>query len=208
MVGHAAGVAGRGRPAAGDRGGRPAVTSAHELAAIAQRLFVARGFDETSVDDIAAAAGIGRRTFFRYFPTKADVCFADSPAELARLRAGLAGADPGGPYRAAVVRAVVAALRFPPQEREWAWQRAQLVLGEPVLQAHATRIYAQWRGAAAEFAAARPHDDDLFPVAVGHAVLAATLAAHEYWIGHPGSDLAEALARTLDLLLPPEPRPT
>ena len=73
----------QGRVASGDRGGRPAVTSAHELAAVAQRLFIAHGFDETSVDDIATAAGISRRTFFRYFSTKADVCFADSPAELA-----------------------------------------------------------------------------------------------------------------------------
>ncbi|MFW3168879.1 TetR family transcriptional regulator [Geodermatophilus sp. CPCC 206100] len=172
---------------------------------MAQRLFIARGFDEVSIDDIAVAAGIGRRTFFRYFPTKADVCFADSPTELARLREALASAAPREPYRPAVVRAVLAALHFPPEDREWAWQRAQLVLGEPVLQAHATRIYAQWRSAAAEFAAARPHDDDVFPVAVGHAVLAATLAAHEYWIAHPGSDLAGALARMLDLLLPPEP---
>jgi mycofactocin system transcriptional regulator len=204
-MGEAPGVVERGRPASGDRGGRPAVTTAHELAAVAQRLFVARGFDETSVDDIAGAAGISRRTFFRYFPTKADVCFADSPAELARLREGLAAADPGEPYRPAIVRSVVAALRFPPEEREWAWQRAQLVLGEPVLQAHATRIYAQWRGVAAEFARGRPHHDDLFPVAVGHAVLAATLAAHEHWIAHPGSDLGAALTRMLDLLLPPEP---
>jgi mycofactocin system transcriptional regulator len=204
-IGHPAGVGERERPSSGDRGGRPAVTSAHELAAVAQRLFIARGFDETSVDDIAQAAGIGRRTFFRYFPTKADVLFADSAAELARLREGLAAADPRQPYRPAIVAAVVAALSFPPEDREWAWQRAQLVLGVPVLQAHATRIYAQWRAVAAEFARRRPHDDDLFPVAVGHAVLAATLAAHEHWITHPGNDLGEALARMLDLLLPPEP---
>jgi AcrR family transcriptional regulator len=201
-------VAEQGRGASGDRGGRPAVTSAHELAAVAQRLFVAHGFDETSVDDIAVAAGISRRTFFRYFPTKADVCFADSPAELARLREGLSAADPRESYRSAIVRAVTAALRFPPGEREWALQRAQLVLGVPVLQAHATRIYAQWRTAAAEFARGRRPDDDVFPVVVGHAVLAATLAAHEHWITHPAGDLDDALARMLDLLLPPEPPST
>jgi AcrR family transcriptional regulator len=201
-------MAEQGRAPGGDRGGRPAVTSAHELAAVAQRLFVAHGFDETSVDDIAVAAGISRRTFFRYFPTKADVCFADSPAELARLREGLSAADPGEPYRPVVVRAVRAALRFPPGEREWALQRAQLVLGVPVLQAHATRVYAQWRTVAAGFARGRRPDDDVFPVVVGHAVLAATLAAHEYWITHPAGDLDDALARMLDLLLPPEPPAT
>ena len=195
----------QGRVASGDRGGRPAVTSAHELAAVAQRLFIAHGFDETSVDDIATAAGISRRTFFRYFSTKADVCFADSPAELVRLQQGLSAADPRESYRPVIVRAVVAALRFPPGEREWAWQRAQLVLEVPVLQAHATRIYAQWRAAAVEFARSRHPDDDVFPVVVGHGMLAGTLAAHEYWIAHPASDLDEALTRMLDLLLPPEP---
>lgn len=195
----------QGRVATGDRGGRPAITSAHELAAVAQRLFVAHGFDETSVEDIATAAGISRRTFFRYFSVKADVCFADSPTELVRLQQALSAADPHESYRLVIVRAVVAALRFPPGEREWAWQRAQLVLEVPVLQAHATRIYAQWRKAAAEFARGRRPDDDVFPVVVGHAVLAGTLAAHEYWITHPASELDDALVRMLDLLLPPEP---
>jgi hypothetical protein len=45
----------------------------------------------------------------------------------------------------------------------------------------------------------------MFPLAVGHAVLAATLAAHEHWITEPGSDLADALTGMLRLLLPPEP---
>jgi AcrR family transcriptional regulator len=191
----------------GDRGGRPAVTSAHELAAVAQRLFVSRGFDETSIEDIATAAGIGRRTFFRYFPTKADVLFADSPRELARLREGLATAEPGEPYRAVVTRAVVEALRFPPGEREWALHRAQLVFTVPALQAHAVRVWAEWRRLAADHARTVPHTDPLFPTAVGHAVLAATLAAHEHWVAVPDEDLGRLLAGMLALLLPPEPTP-
>ena len=39
----------------------------------AMKLSAERGFAATTIDDIAAAAGIGRRTFFRYFPTKEDV---------------------------------------------------------------------------------------------------------------------------------------
>ncbi|TFV55685.1 TetR family transcriptional regulator [Geodermatophilus sp. DF01-2] len=202
----AARVAERGVPAS-DRGGRPAVTSAHELAAVAQRLFVAGGFDETSVEDIAAAAGIGRRTFFRYFPTKADVLFADSPRELARLREGLAEARPGEPYRTVVTRAVVEALRIPPGEREWALHRAQLFFTVPAVQAHAARVWAEWRRLAADHARTVPHADPLFPVAVGHAVLAGTLAAHEQWLTVPDEDLDRLLAGMLDLLLPPEPPP-
>jgi len=95
-------------------GGRPAVTTARELAAVAQRLFVDRGFEQTSIDDVVAVAGIGRRTFFRYFPTKADVLFVESPHDVQRLRDCLAEAADGEPYEAVIRRAVVRALDFRP----------------------------------------------------------------------------------------------
>lgn len=44
-----------------------------ELGEVALRLFIHRGFAETTIEDIAEAAGISRRTFFRYFETKEDV---------------------------------------------------------------------------------------------------------------------------------------
>ncbi len=193
------------RSGPGDRGGRPAVTTPHELAKVAQRLFVETGFEATSVDDIALAAGIGRRTFFRYFPAKADALFADSPAELDRLRTGLEAGEPEESYRPVVTRAVIAALAFAPGDREWALQRARLVLAEPVLLAHAAVVFAQWRGIATDFARRSVRDDEFFARAVGHAVLAATLAAHEQWIAHPDGELADALVGMLELLLPPEP---
>ncbi|MFD0483196.1 TetR family transcriptional regulator [Kineococcus sp. GCM10028916] len=41
-----------------------------ELAAVALELFLDQGYDETTVDQIAAATGMSQRTFFRYFPSK------------------------------------------------------------------------------------------------------------------------------------------
>ena len=55
----------------------------------ALRLFVERGFDQTTIADIAQAAGISNRTFFRYFATKEDVVFADHPDEVERFTAAL-----------------------------------------------------------------------------------------------------------------------
>ena len=76
-------------------GRRPRTTRA-ELERVAFALFEAKGFDETTVDDIAAAAGIGRRTFFRYYPSKNDVVWGDFDGELARLRGWLAATPPTG----------------------------------------------------------------------------------------------------------------
>ncbi|MFF4350202.1 TetR family transcriptional regulator [Streptomyces sp. NPDC001530] len=44
-----------------------------EVSAVAFRLFAEQGFDKTTVDQIAAEAGLSRATFFRYFGTKDDV---------------------------------------------------------------------------------------------------------------------------------------
>jgi mycofactocin system transcriptional regulator len=187
-----------------DTGGRPAATSPRELAAAAQRLFLEKGFDETNIEDIAAAVGVSRRTFFRYFPTKADVLWVESSAELARLREDLAADDGAAPYGEVLTRSIVDALTYPAEQHEWAFQRAQLVLTVPSVQTHAAVRFAEWKDAAAEFAAMRSglRRTDLFPVAVGHAVLAAMLAGHEYWIAHPSSNLADALSESFRLLLP------
>ena len=61
-----------GAPAARDvRRGRPPGTSRRALELIALRLFTEQGFEETTIDQIAAEAGISRRGFFRYFDSKA-----------------------------------------------------------------------------------------------------------------------------------------
>jgi AcrR family transcriptional regulator len=52
-------------------------------------LFEATGFEATTTDQIASAAGISRRTFFRYLPSKEDAVFADNRIYLLDLRAGL-----------------------------------------------------------------------------------------------------------------------
>jgi AcrR family transcriptional regulator len=68
------------------------------LVTAAFQLFLERGYDQTTVDDIVALAGVGRRSFFRYFPSKEDVVFPDHErclADMTRfLAAGTAEDDP------------------------------------------------------------------------------------------------------------------
>lgn len=71
------------------RSGRPA-TSREEIAQVAQRLFEDKGYTATSVTDIAAAVGIGRRTFFAYFPSKPDAFWWNEERDILAVERALA----------------------------------------------------------------------------------------------------------------------
>lgn len=73
------------------------------LADQALRLFDERGFDATTVDDIAAAVGMSSRTFFRYFSTKEDVVVED-PVSFGMIVRDAAAQRPDGESAWTVLR--------------------------------------------------------------------------------------------------------
>ncbi|WP_243708526.1 mycofactocin system transcriptional regulator [Actinomadura sp. GC306] len=178
-------------------------TSAAALERLAFELFARQGFDRTTVDDIAAAAGIARRTFFRYFASKNDLVWGDFEGQLRRLRELLAETGARTPTMDAVRHAVVEFNRFDPQEVPWHRQRMELILGVPVLQADATLRYASWRAVITEFVAARAGvpPSAAVPRLAGHLVLAAAMSAYEHWLASEGraalSDLLDEAIRHL-----------
>ena len=188
-------------PSAG-RSGRPAVTTRAELEQVALELFGQRGFDATTVDDIAVAAGIGRRTFFRYYASKNDVVWGEFEEGLAALRTQLAGTDASRPLLEALKDAVLAFNRLDPEHAPWHRSRMALVLGVPALQAHGTLRYAAWRAVVADFVGERLdlEPSGLLPQLVAHLCLGAALTAYEQWLLRPDADLQELLAQALDAL--------
>ena len=77
--------------AAEPRRGRPPGTSRRELELIALRLFTQQGFDNTTIEQIAAEAGVSKRTFFRYFSSKSSVLWSEFDHEVDVIRAARSG---------------------------------------------------------------------------------------------------------------------
>ncbi len=175
--------------------GRRRITSRAELERVALDLFTSRGFEETTVDDIAAAAGIGRRTFFRYYPSKNDAVWGDFGAQLAGLRRWFDGCAPDVPLMEAVHAGVVAFNRLPKAEEPWHRRRMALILNTPALQAHSTHMYADWRAVIAEFVGKRTGaaPEAMVPQLVAYAALAAAVAAYEQWLRDEDAELEPLL---------------
>jgi AcrR family transcriptional regulator len=101
------------------------------VVAAAIELFQAQGFDQTSVEQIAKAAGVSRSTFFRQFGGKEDVVFADHEVLLEKLREFLSQGhdDPWG----AVCAASESVFAHFAHDPELARRRYQIVRQVPVL---------------------------------------------------------------------------
>jgi TetR/AcrR family transcriptional regulator, regulator of mycofactocin system len=182
------------RTAAG-RVGRRRLTSRGELEHVAFELFDAGGFDRTTVDDIAAAAGISRRTFFRYFPSKNDVVWGDFDSMLDRMRRRLAACPPDRPLMDEVRQALLDFNRVPAEELPWHRRRMALILRTPALQAHSTLRYADWRAVLAGFVGERLRQpaSALAPQTIAHATLGVAVAAYEQWLRDERADLPALL---------------
>jgi mycofactocin system transcriptional regulator len=174
--------------------GRPPVTSRESVGAVALDLFIQRGFEETTMDDIAEALGVGRRTVFRYYASKNDIVWGDFDRVLERIRAELDGHGDDVPVVEAVAAAAVASNRYPAEQLPELRLRLTLITTVPALQAHSMLRYSAWRAVVAEYAARRwgVEPDALEPQALGYAALGASMAAFTAWV-RAGGDLGDHL---------------
>lgn len=109
----------------------PDAAARARVVAAALELFAEHGFDQTSVEQIAQAAGVSRSTFFRQFGGKDDVVFTDHELLLERLREFLA--QPHEDPWAAVCEASVLVYSHFAADPELARRRYAVVRGVPAL---------------------------------------------------------------------------
>jgi mycofactocin system transcriptional regulator len=187
---------------AGVRRGRPPSTSRRELRLIALRLFAERGFDNTTIEQIAAEAGVSERTFFRYFTTKASVLWTEFETEVETISASLTSVPDDVPLMDAIRGAVVAANHYRADDVPEMRMRMQLIATVPALSFSAAEHYEAWERAISEFAGRRLGQpaDSLYALAIGRAALAACRAAYDRWSVRADDDLTIYLDAALSAL--------
>lgn len=190
------------RPELGARSGRRRSTTPHHITAVALELFAERGFDAVSVDDVARAAGIARRTLFRYYASKNAIPWGDFDAHLQHLRQLLGRVAPDVPLGAALRTALLAFNTFDESETVRHRQRMRVILQTAELQAYSMTMYAGWREVIAEFVAGRcgGKTTDLRPQAVAWLMLGVALSAYEHWLADESLSLPESLAHAFDVV--------
>lgn len=181
---------------------RNKVRARAEIAAAALGLFAERGFEGVTVDQIVEAAGVSRRTFFRYFETKEDALLADYPELNFRLTNRLVNCGHDHPLDA--VRAGLHDLV------DWYVDRSEAVLARSKvirdamhLAARNLEFLSQWeRAISATLAGHIEGDDsDLMARAAGAAIVAAFRAALTEWVRSScREDLRVLTDRSLDLI--------
>jgi AcrR family transcriptional regulator len=168
----------------------------------ALRLFLERGYDATTVEEISAAAGVSHMTFFRYFPTKESVVDSDDydPFIAGLIRARPAAEGPVTAIHHALTEGLKAVL---PTDRDALLERTKLIFATPALRARqADNTYATrelFAGAVAARAGAEAPTYQLEVLAA--AALAAVTLALETWAAGDGSaDLVELVDEAFRVL--------
>jgi AcrR family transcriptional regulator len=169
-----------------------------EQAALA--LYGERGFEQTTVTEIAARAGLTERTFFRHFADKREVLFAGAGS----LQDLLVSALTGTPDSAAPIDAIAAALQAAGAvlqgRREYALQRQAVIAANAELREREVIKLASLASALAGALRRRGVPDPAAGLAA-EAGIAVFRIAFERWVSEPGQpDLPQLIAESMDEL--------
>jgi TetR/AcrR family transcriptional regulator, regulator of mycofactocin system len=182
--------------------GRPPATTHAAIERAAFALFEEKGFEATTLDDIAAALGVGRRTLFRYYPSKNDILWGQFDDSLRRLEQVLDTMPADVSVVDAVRRAILDFNKLDDDAVTQHRQRMRFLLTTPALLAHSELRYAAWRDVIARYVARRTglEPTDLLPSTAGRVSLALSLAAYEQWLNREDTAFPELLVASFDAL--------
>ncbi|MFI9329231.1 TetR family transcriptional regulator [Kitasatospora sp. NPDC052868] len=156
---------------------KPAMREA--LVAAAFELFLERGFEQTTVDDIVSLAGVGRRSFFRYFPAKEDVVFPDHERSLAEMTEFLeSGTGEEDPVKHACDAARLV-LRMYAEQPSFSVQRYRLTRKVPGLRAYELSVVWRYEHTLAHYLRGR-YDGRPDGALRADVIAAAVVAAHNH----------------------------
>ncbi len=183
---------------------RKKAATRRQLMDVALRLFDERGFENTTVEEIAAAAEVAPRTFFRYFATKVDVLFGDHDELVELLRETLAARPSSEPVVDAVRRATLEGISQVIANPPLFLTRSRLAASIPAAHARSRYLDADYEDVIAEaLAGVRGTDpaSDLQARVVARAAWSATRAAREIWVASDGKrDPRRLVNEAFDLL--------
>jgi AcrR family transcriptional regulator len=173
-----------------------------ELATVALRLFSEKGFEATTVEEIAAAAEYSPSTFFRHFGSKEDVVFLNIRQDLEEFRQALNDPPPGvSMWEHIRQRLYLTIDRFSESGPEFEATSIAIWLTDPALWAPFQRFCADWEQVIAQaWSATHGHADadaDLDGQLIARSVVGAFQAASHVHL-NTGADLQELLKRAFD----------
>lgn len=183
------------------RVGRRRSTTQDHITNVALDLFAERGFEAVSVDDVARAAGISRRTLFRYYPSKNAIPWGDFDAHLDHMRDLLVTVPHDVSIDVALRSALLAFNSFDASETDRHRQRMRVILQTDALQAHSMTMYAGWRDVVADYVGRRLGRDATHLVAQTAAwtLLGVALSAYGHWLADERASLEQALRDAFDI---------
>ncbi|MFF3909586.1 TetR family transcriptional regulator [Streptomyces sp. NPDC001848] len=179
---------------------------ADELTQAALDLLAREGFDAVTVDEIAAAAGVSKRTFFRYFASKEDVVVQFLTELGATMRDELASRPAPEPPSTALRHTVWRSIDACAGHADRALRVVQLILGTPALLARFLERQAQWREELAAEVAERLGLElatELYPHLAAGMALTAFHTVLKRWSDSDGTEDPSALTdRCFDVIAP------
>ena len=178
-----------------------------ELEGAALALFEDKGYEETTVEEIAGAVEVSPRTFFRYFRSKEDVLFGDEADQVAELRRIVRDCPTAATDMAALREVLLTFANYLSSGHQQLLTRATLVARNPRLGERSLRVLRSWELTLADELALQRGmpTPDLHLLVLAASSMGALNVAVRVWLALDGEgSLMTVVKRALDVASNPE----